>query len=102
VVNNVGEGEYLRASPTQLMQQPYGRVIVLHITILAGGFLVTILQSPLVGLVLLVGLKIGLDLRSHLREHRRMFNSLCAKVTENTIPQFTKTQFENASKKDYL
>lgn len=70
VVNYVGEGEYLKASPIKLMQQPYGRVIVLHITIIAGGFLVTILQSPIVGLLLLVALKIGLDLRSHLREHR--------------------------------
>jgi hypothetical protein len=70
VVKHVGKGKYLKASPIQLMQQPYGRVIVLHITILAGGFLVTILQSPIVGLLLLVALKIGLDLRSHMREHR--------------------------------
>jgi hypothetical protein len=69
-VNFIGDGEYLKANPIKLMQQPYGRVIVLHITILAGGFLVTILQSPIVGLLLLVALKIGLDLRSHLREHR--------------------------------
>ena len=69
-VNYVGQGEYLKANPIKLMQQPYGRVIVLHITIIAGGFLVTILQSPIVGLLLLVVLKIGLDLRSHLREHR--------------------------------
>ena len=70
VVNYLGEGEYLKASPMQLMQQPYSRVIVLHITILAGGALVTILQAPIVGLLLLVALKTGLDLRSHLREHR--------------------------------
>jgi hypothetical protein len=70
VVNYLGECEYLRASPIQLMQQPYSRVIVLHITILAGGVLVTILQAPIVGLLLLVALKIGLDLRSHLREHK--------------------------------
>ena len=69
-VNYVGEGEYLKANPIKLMQQPYGRVIVLHITIIAGGFLVTILESPIVGLLLLVVLKIGLDLWSHLREHR--------------------------------
>ena len=70
VVNYIGEGEYLKANPMSLMQQPYGRVIVLHITVLAGGFLVAMLQSPLVGLLLLVGLKISLDLRSHFREHR--------------------------------
>jgi hypothetical protein len=69
-VNYVGAGEYRQANPINLMQQPYGRVIVLHITIIAGGFLVAILQSPGVGLLLLVALKIGLDLRSHLREHR--------------------------------
>ena len=69
-LNYVGEGEYLKANPIKLMQQPYGRVIVLHITILVGGFLVTILRSPIVGLLLLVALKISLDLRSHLREHR--------------------------------
>jgi hypothetical protein len=51
------------------MQQPYARVIVLHITIMTSGFLVTVLDSPIVGLLLLVGLKIGLDLRSHVREH---------------------------------
>ena len=68
--NYIGEGEYLEANPIKLMQQPYGRTIVLHVTIIAGGFLVTILQSPIVGLLLLVALKIGLDLRSHLREHR--------------------------------
>jgi hypothetical protein len=71
VLNYIGEGEYLKANPILLMQQPYGRVVVLHMTILAGGFLMTILQSPIVGLLLLVALKIGLDLRSHLREHRR-------------------------------
>jgi hypothetical protein len=70
MVNYLGEGEYRKASPIQLMQQPYSRVIVLHITILAGGVLMTILQAPIVGLLLLVALKIGLDLRSHLREHR--------------------------------
>jgi len=69
-VNYLGEGEYLHANPIHLMQQPYSRVVVLHITILAGGVLVTILQAPIVGLLLLVSLKIGLDLRSHLREHR--------------------------------
>jgi len=68
--NYIGEGEYRKANPVKLMQQPYGRVIVLHITILVGGFLVMILQSPIIGLLLLVALKIGLDLRSHLREHK--------------------------------
>jgi hypothetical protein len=68
-LNYIGGGEYRKANPMKLMQQPYSRVIVLHITIIVGGFLVALLQSPLVGLLLLVALKIGLDLRSHSREH---------------------------------
>ena len=68
-LNYIGGGEYRSANPIKLMQQPYGRVLVLHITIIVGGFLVALLQSPLGGLLLLVTLKIGLDLRSHLREH---------------------------------
>jgi len=69
LLNYIGQREYLTANPASLMQQPYGRVVVLHITILGGGFLVMLLQSPIIGLLLLVGLKIGLDVRSHIREH---------------------------------
>ena len=69
--NYLGHGEYQRASVPALMQQPYGRVVVLHLTILLGGFLMMALQSPTVGLALLVALKIALDLRAHLRERRQ-------------------------------
>jgi hypothetical protein len=54
-----------------LMSQPYGRIVVLHLTIMGGGFLMMALGSPTVGLVLLVVLKIGLDLSAHLRERRK-------------------------------
>ena len=53
------------------MQQPYGRVVVLHLAILGGGFLIMALKSPTAGLVLLVVLKIILDVRSHWKERRR-------------------------------
>jgi hypothetical protein len=69
-VNYIGEGEYRRANPMGLMQQPYGRVIVLHVMLLCGGFLVMAFQSPMIGLLLLIVLKIGLDLRSHVQEHK--------------------------------
>lgn len=61
-------GEYQRATLQQLMGQPYARVIVLHITILAGGFAAMALGAPLVSLVVLVGLKSAIDLAAHLRE----------------------------------
>jgi hypothetical protein len=67
--NYLGRGEYRRASVGQLMAQPYGRVVVLHIAILGGGFATMALGSPVWALLLLVALKIGFDLRAHLREH---------------------------------
>ena len=69
--NYLGTGEYKRASLPVLMQQPYGRIVVLHIAILGGGFLMMALHSPVVGLVLLVALKIAFDLRGHFAERRK-------------------------------
>ena len=71
VTNYLGKGEYRRASLPVLMQQPYGRIVVLHLTILGGGFLMMALHSPMVGLLLLVALKIALDLRSHFAERKK-------------------------------
>jgi hypothetical protein len=69
VRNYVGEQEYRRVTLRQLMGQPYARVVVLHLTIIGGGFLVMALGAPVLGLLLLVVLKIGVDLAAHLREH---------------------------------
>lgn len=64
-------GEFRRAGLQSLMTQPYGRIVVLHVTILLGGFLMMALKSPALGLVLLVALKILLDLRAHLAERAK-------------------------------
>ena len=71
VTNYLVSGEYKRASLPQLMQQPYGRIVVLHLAILGGGFLVMALHSPELGLLLLVALKIALDLRGHFAERKK-------------------------------
>lgn len=68
--NYIGKGEYLRTNLAEAMNAPYGRILVLHLTILGGGFLLTALGEPRVGVVLLVVLKTILDLRAHLKEHR--------------------------------
>jgi hypothetical protein len=70
-VNFLGKEEYLTVSPDGQMTEPYSRVVVLHVTILAGGFLADSLGAPLAALVLLVLLKTAIDLFAHLREHRR-------------------------------
>lgn len=69
--NYIRKEEYRRTSIQMLMAQPYGRIIVLHIAILGGAFLLTALKSPVWGLILLVVLKIALDLRSHTIERRK-------------------------------
>jgi hypothetical protein len=67
--NYLHRGEFRRARLTELMAKPYGRVIVLHVTILLGGFAAMMLGSPVWALLLLLALKIGLDLKAHLKEH---------------------------------
>ncbi len=69
--NYLKNGEYQRASLNALMGQPYSRVIVLHLTILFGGWIVMLLGSPLLALVLLVVIKTAADLRAHTAERRK-------------------------------
>lgn len=69
VGNVLQRGEDLDRSPKELMAQPYGRVMVLHVTLVLGAFLMLGLGEPLLGLVLFVLLKTGVDLVAHLRSH---------------------------------
>src|SRR5438477_11617913 len=69
--NYVRNGEYQRASLNALMAQPYSRILVLHLTVLFGGWFVILLGSPLLALVLLVMIKIAADLRAHQAERRK-------------------------------
>jgi hypothetical protein len=71
VLNYIGRGEYRQVRAGQLMAQPYARVVLLHVTIILGGFLLMVLQSPIAGLLLLLVLKTVLDIRAHLREHAK-------------------------------
>ena len=70
IQNYIGKGEFKRATLQQLMQQPYKRIMLMHLVIIAGGFAVIALGSPLPMLVLIVIGKIALDIHLHRREHR--------------------------------
>jgi hypothetical protein len=70
-VNYVGRGEYLTVSPGAQMFSVYGRVTVLHLTILVGALAVGVLGTPLGALIVFVLGKIAVDLSFHLRERRR-------------------------------
>lgn len=68
--NYIGRGEYRRATPSGQMFAPYGRLVVLHITIIFGALAISLTGAPEAALVILVVLKIVLDLGLHLAEHR--------------------------------
>jgi hypothetical protein len=82
VVNFLFGRERDELSLKQLMSAPYGRIVLLHIAILLGGFAVMSLGQPVAMLAVLVLLKLGLDAGLHLREHR----ALAARQASENVP----------------
>jgi hypothetical protein len=72
VHNYLMSGEYRNAALQRLMAQPYARVIVLHIAILAGGFAAQAMGQPVIALVILIVLKTAIDLKAHLAERKKL------------------------------
>lgn len=70
VINFLGRREYRNLKARDLMTAPYRRIIVMHLTLIFGGFLVMMLESPVPALILMIGLKVIVDVRTHLAEHR--------------------------------
>ena len=60
---------YEGADPGKTMFDPYKRVVILHVVILAGGFAAAVLGASVAPLLLLIALKTIVDLSSHRREH---------------------------------
>jgi hypothetical protein len=83
--NYVGRGEYLTASPGGQMAAPYARVVILHVTIILGAFVVAFLGAPIGALIVLVALKTAFDLGLHLRERRRADARIPANTTFGRI-----------------
>jgi len=71
-VNYLGKGEYRRTAAPLLMFAPYGRIVVLHVAILFGAFVIMWLGSPVVLLVLLIAGKTCLDLGLHVWSHTKL------------------------------
>jgi len=66
--NFLGRREHGGATISSLMNAPYKRVVVMQLTLIAGGGLLLGLGTPMPALVLLVALKIATDLRAHRNE----------------------------------
>jgi hypothetical protein len=67
-INFLHRGEYRHVSAPQLMAQPYGRIVVLHIAILFGAFAIVALGSPVWMLVILIICKTIFDIGLHQAE----------------------------------
>ena len=69
--NFLGKGEYRRTGLITLMNRPYGRIVVMHITIIAGAGLAEHFGAPVAALIVLVLMKIAIDLKLHQKERER-------------------------------
>lgn len=58
----LAKGRFRQTTPMDQMAEPYGRIIVLHIALLGGGFAIALLGSPVGALVLLATMKTLFDL----------------------------------------
>ncbi len=73
IANFLGSQEYLHVSPAQQMSKPYSRIILLHVTILFGGFMAKLSGAKEGAIILMIFFKIVIDLILHVNEHK-MFN----------------------------
>jgi hypothetical protein len=67
----LAKAQYRTLDPSRLMLAPYPRVVIMHLTLLGGAAVAAMFGSPLGALVILVGLKLGLELLAHRRERRK-------------------------------
>ncbi|MFT4688862.1 MAG: hypothetical protein ACJASX_000303 [Limisphaerales bacterium] len=77
--NFIRRGERARTTTLGQMAAPYGRIVLLHIAILAAGVPVLLLGSPMPLLLILVALKIVIDLVLHRVSHGKGLKSLLEK-----------------------
>ncbi|MGB5472802.1 MAG: DUF6498-containing protein, partial [Gammaproteobacteria bacterium] len=68
--NFIGRGEYRNKRMREQMGEPYGRVMIMHVTVIIGGGLSLVLGNPAAALLLLVALKVAADITAHRRQHR--------------------------------
>ena len=69
VENYLGKREYESLTNMGAMAMPYKRMMITHVALIVGGLLLSKFDEPLLGLLLLLGMKIALDITFHKREH---------------------------------
>ena len=72
IENYMGKREYENLRPGAAMALPYRRMMITHVALILGGFFLIEKGQPVVGLILLMLMKIGLDVIFHHKEHKRL------------------------------
>jgi hypothetical protein len=67
--NFLGRREYVGATMNRLMMAPYGRIGVMQMALIFGGWVIILLKTPVPVLALLVLFKTVLDFTAHRKEH---------------------------------
>ena len=67
--NFLGRREHEGRNAEQVMLDPYRRILVMHVTILAGAVPFVLMRAPAALAALLVPLKIAADFAAHAKEH---------------------------------
>lgn len=63
--------EYVGSTLDSLTKEPYRRLVMMHLTIIFGGWIVMLLGTPVGALALLVLIKTVVDFSAHTRQHAR-------------------------------
>jgi hypothetical protein len=71
VTNFIGRREYERSSMSALMSAPYTRIIVMQLTLIFGGWVILLLNTPVPALAILIVVKTVLDFTAHQKEHKK-------------------------------
>lgn len=69
--NYIGHEEFRQVTPIEMMQAPYSRIIVMHLTVLGGAFAFTILGLNSLARIIIIAIKTGLDYKLHLQQHNK-------------------------------
>ena len=85
-MNFLGEREYEGATVSGLMTAPYTRIMVMHLTLIFGGWIVLLIGMRTGALVVLLIVKTAFDLHAHRREHAASYQR-----KPNTIGNTTTT-----------
>ena len=65
-------GERHRMTVSKAMRMPYQRIVVMHIGLIAGAFLIEEFGSPMYLLVALIAAKVVTDVTFHRKEHQKL------------------------------